>query len=90
MVLNTYEDIHSLQGRPPENLDYADQQYYPEVFYHDVRFAYDIFDNVQAYAGVDNVTNQLPPLGLTGTGAGSGIYDIRGRFYYLGVKAKVH
>jgi len=34
--------------------------------------------------GVDNVFNRLPPLGLTGAGAGSGIYSDIGRFFYAG------
>jgi outer membrane receptor protein involved in Fe transport len=40
------------------------------------------------YLGVDNLTNKEPPLGLTGIGGGSSIYDARGRFYYAGVIAK--
>jgi hypothetical protein len=34
--------------------------------------------------GVDNVFNRLPPLGFTGAGAGSGIYNDIGRFFYAG------
>jgi outer membrane receptor protein involved in Fe transport len=56
------------------------------VFYHDVRASYDVTDSVNAYLGVDNATNRIPPYGLTGTGAGSGIYESRGRFAYAGVK----
>jgi outer membrane receptor protein involved in Fe transport len=43
---------------------------------------------VNAYLGVDNATNRIPPYGLTGTGAGSGIYEARGRFAYAGVKVQ--
>jgi outer membrane receptor protein involved in Fe transport len=86
MVLNFYEDTYGLQGNPPQNADYADVRYYGEVFYHDVRASYDFTDKMNAYLGVDNLTNRIPPYGLTGTGAGSGIYEARGRFAYAGVK----
>lgn len=92
MVLNQYEDIFSLQGRPPQNPDYADRRYYPSVVYHDVRVAYDITDALNAYVGVDNVGDKVPPLGLTGQGSGSGgignsgIYEARGRFFFVGAK----
>lgn len=86
--LNTYEDFNSLQGRPPENPDYAPFQFYPEVFYHNIRADVDINDKFNLYAGVDNIGNQLPPLGLTGVGGGSGVYDVRGRYGYLGFVAK--
>jgi outer membrane receptor protein involved in Fe transport len=88
MVLNFYEDTHGLQGNPPTNADYANVRFYGEVFYHDVRASYDITDSVNAYLGVDNATNRIPPYGLTGTGAGSGIYESRGRFAYAGVKVQ--
>lgn len=87
-VLNTYEDFFSLQGRAPENADYADRRYYPEVFYHDVRFDLEVDKRFNIYLGIDNLTNRMPPLGLTGVGAGSGIYDNRGRYFYTGVVAK--
>ena len=88
MVLNTFEDINSVQGRPPENPDYAERKTYPSVFYHDVRLGVDIGPKYNFYLGIDNLTNKKPPFGLTGIGAGSGIYDARGRFYYSGVVAK--
>lgn len=87
-VLNTYEDIFPVQGRDPENADYADRRFYPAVFYHNVRVGFDAGRDFNFYAGVDNVTNRQPPLGLTGIGGGSGIYDVRGRFFYAGVVAK--
>jgi outer membrane receptor protein involved in Fe transport len=54
-----------------------------------LRGSYDFNHNVNAYVGIDNVANRLPPLGLTGTGAGSSIYEPRGRFFYAGVKAQL-
>jgi outer membrane receptor protein involved in Fe transport len=88
MYLNTYEDFNRVQGRPEENFDYADRQTYPSRFYHDLRLGIDVGPKFNFYVGADNVTNTKPPLGLTGIGAGSGIYDVRGRFYYSGFVAK--
>lgn len=87
-VLNAYEDLFTLQGRPPENADYAELQFYPSTFYHDIRFAVDVNKTFEFSGGVQNVLNTLPPFGLSGAGAGSGIYDNRGRFFYAGFKAK--
>jgi outer membrane receptor protein involved in Fe transport len=85
-TINLAEDIFEVGGRPPQNADYATKLYYHGLFYHDVRAAMDVTDSVNAYVGVDNLANRVPPLGATGTGAGSGIYDTRGRFFYAGVK----
>jgi outer membrane receptor protein involved in Fe transport len=54
--------------------------------YHDLRVGFALNDSVDLYVGADNVTDELPPLGFTGTGAGSGIYSNTGRFFYGGVK----
>ena len=89
MFLNTAEDYISIQGRPPENTDYADLKYYPDVFYHAVRIGVDITDKFNIYGGVENLGNRKPPFGLTGVGAGSGIYDVRGRYGYIGISAKL-
>ena len=88
MYLNTYEDFNELQGRPPENPDYAQVKKYPAVWYHNVRLDADVNDKLNVYVGVDNLFDRQPPLGLTGVGAGSGIYDVRGRYGYVGVVAK--
>jgi outer membrane receptor protein involved in Fe transport len=87
-VLNAYEDVFSTQGRPPENADFADRTFYPAVFYHDFRLGIDAGSDFNFYVGVDNAFNRLPPLGLTGIGGGSAIYDVRGRSFYAG--ATVH
>ena len=86
MVVNAWEDFFSVQGNPPQNLDYAPRKYYPSVFYHNLRFGYEVSDKISAYVGVDNVANKIPPLGATGTGGGSSIYESRGRFMYAGAK----
>jgi outer membrane receptor protein involved in Fe transport len=87
-VLNAYEDFFSVQGREPENADYADRRFYPAVFYHNIRIGFDAGRDFNFYAGVDNITDRAPPLGLTGIGGGSGIYDVRGRYFYSGVAVK--
>ncbi len=83
-----YEDFYSFQGRDPQNADYYSRKYYPSVFYHNVRVAYDVSDRFEIYVGADNVADKKPPYGLTGIGDGSGIYDVRGRYLYTGVVAK--
>jgi outer membrane receptor protein involved in Fe transport len=78
-----FEDTHAFNGSPPLNADVADNVNTGAVWYHDVRLGYTI-NKYNFYVGVDNVFNKLPPLGLTGAGAGSGIYDNFGRFVYAG------
>ncbi|HEU4958903.1 MAG TPA: TonB-dependent receptor [Sphingomonas sp.] len=88
MTTGSWEDTHSIQGRDPENADAYDIQYYPAVFYHDIRLQIDVTKDYNFYLGVDNVTNKKPPYGLTGVGFGSGIYNNMGRFMYAGFVAK--
>jgi outer membrane receptor protein involved in Fe transport len=86
MVIDLAENVFSVGGNPPQNADYAEKKYYPTVIYHDIRAAYDIRDDLSAYVGVDNLSDRVPPLGLTGVGEGSGIYDVRGRLWFGGFK----
>ncbi|MBB3940115.1 outer membrane receptor protein involved in Fe transport [Novosphingobium fluoreni] len=96
MYLNTYEDYNSLNGLPPQNTDFADVKYYPDTFYHDARVDIDVSSQFNLTLGVDNIGNKLPPFGLTGVGnglntaanGGAGIYDVRGRNFYAGFRAK--
>ena len=88
MTTFTYESFFSKQGRVPENPDAAEERFYPAVFYHDARIGIDAGDRFNFYIGVDNILNRDPPFGLTGIGAGSGIYTNRGRFFYAGATAK--
>lgn len=88
MYLNTFEDFNSLNGNPPENDDYADIRKYPETFYHDVRVGFELDDAFDFDLGVDNLLDTNPPLGLTGIGGASGIYRIKGRTFYAGVRAQ--
>jgi outer membrane receptor protein involved in Fe transport len=85
---------------PPNNADFADVDHYPAVWYHGLRVQWDtgpsfkMVKNIQIYAGVDNVFNRHAPFGLAATGAGAGgngsaaIYDVFGRKYYGGIKAR--
>jgi outer membrane receptor protein involved in Fe transport len=93
MVTNAYEDFNSLQGRPPQNADSFNIEEYPAVFYHDIRFEFDVPEggigkSMLFYVGVNNLLNTAPPLGSTATGVGSAIYDFRGRNYYAGIRAR--
>lgn len=93
-VLNLYEDFFQLNSGctptscPPNDTDWADRRYYPSILYHDLRVGINVGTDLNFYMGVDNVTNRQPPLGLTGVGAGSGIYNIRGRNFYAGFRAR--
>jgi len=103
MYVNLFEDFNPLPGAcldgqdpntcPPNDADWADIRQYRATFYHDIRLQWDtgpmgMVKNVQIYGGIDNIFDTHPPLGTTATGSGSAIYDIRGRNYYLGVKAR--
>jgi outer membrane receptor protein involved in Fe transport len=88
---------------PPLNLDAAEPRKYPATFYHDIRLEWQLRSfagfgrQFNFYAGVDNVFDTHPPLGLSGTGTGgitdrgtgnAAIYDAKGRFMYAGFKAQ--
>jgi hypothetical protein len=102
MWVTAYENFNSLQGRPPQNLDSAEPRKTPAIFYHAIRFEWDISGDtgigrdLMFYAGVDNVLNTAPPYGLAGTGnissdrtaGGAAVYDIRGRQFYAGFRAR--
>ena len=111
MYVGAYEDFNELEsacsiGRttcPPNNLDFSSPARYPAVFYHDIRGEINLKDvfhvaqDLNLYAGVDNVFDKHPPFGLAGTGTGgttdrgtgnAAIYDALGRRWYAGFKAK--
>ena len=86
---------------PPNNADWATPLKLPVTTYHALRIQWDTgpvfgtLKNIQIYAGVDNVFDRHPPLGLTGTGSGplagvgnAGIYDVFGRRFFGGVKVR--
>ncbi|SEM00595.1 TonB-dependent Receptor Plug Domain [Sphingomonas palmae] len=79
------ENLISYQGRAPQNLDAFEPAYYPDVLYIGGKIGFDVDDKgTNFYIGVDNLTDRLPPLGATGTGFGSGIFDNIGRRFYAG------
>jgi outer membrane receptor protein involved in Fe transport len=103
MYVNLFEDFNPLPGAcvagqdpntcPPNDTDWSDVRQFRATFYHDLRLQYNtgpmgFVKDVEFYGGVDNIFDTHPPLGSTGTGAGSSIYDIRGRNYYAGMKAR--
>jgi outer membrane receptor protein involved in Fe transport len=77
-----YETQHSFNGLPPTNADAYPFDYYPDVFYHNVRLGIDV-DDFTLYLGVDNIMDTLPPYGLLGTAAGDP-FDVVGRYFYAG------
>ena len=88
MAVAAIEDVIAYQGRPPQNADNYSIPYYPDVFYVSGRIGINVTGGSQFYIGMDNITNRLPPLGATGIGGGSGVYDPIGRRAYAGFKAK--
>ncbi|MCK8457315.1 MULTISPECIES: TonB-dependent receptor domain-containing protein [Sphingomonas] len=82
------ENQEGFQGRAPQNLDDFSQSFYPDVLYIGMKVGVDIGERSNFYIGVDNLTDRLPPLGATGIGAGSGIYDNVGRRFYAGMTAR--
>jgi len=87
-------------GLPPANADFADTIKIPQVMYHDLRFEWNIKNghgigrDLQFYYGVDNLLDKHPPLGILATGAGpgalgnAGLYEVRGRTFYGGFRAR--
>jgi len=86
---------------PPLNADFATPLKFPVTTYHGFRIQWDTgpafgtLKNIQVYAGVDNVFDRHPPLGITGTGTGpvatignAGIYDVFGRRFFGGIKVR--
>jgi len=82
------ENHIAFQGRAPQNLDDFDIPYYPDVLYIGMKLGVDIGERSNFYVGVDNLTDRLPPLGSTGIGGGSAIFDNVGRRFYAGVTAR--
>ncbi len=70
---------------PPQNADQYPQIYYPAMFIHNAKIAFDIDKKKSFYFGVDNIFDTQPPLGLLGTESGSPVNSI-GRFFYAGIE----
>jgi outer membrane receptor protein involved in Fe transport len=82
------ENHTTFQGRAPQNLDDFDIPFYPDIIYMNARFGFNLAKKGSFYFGIDNLTNQAPPLGSTGIGGGSGIFEPIGRRFYAGFTAK--
>lgn len=88
MAVDAWEVQHTHQGRGPTNYDAYPIRKYAAQDTHDIQLGYRVNEQFRFYFGVDNVMDTLPPYGLTGTGAGSGIYGLVGRYFYSGVNLK--
>jgi len=102
MYANLWEDYNGLNAglngaTPPGggNADWSEPRKYPSVTYHNVRIEWNVSRgdagigrDLRFYVGIDNILNQYPPLGATGTGAFSSIYDYRGRSFFAGFRAR--
>jgi outer membrane receptor protein involved in Fe transport len=79
-----------------DDADWSTPRKYPAITYHDLRFEWNVARgnasnlsrDLRFYVGVDNVLDRMPPLGVTATGAGSAIYEFRGRNFYAGFRAR--
>lgn len=71
----------------PNNLDATDRIFYPDVIYHDIRVEWDVQNKYRFYAGVSNLLDRQPPLGLLGT-AGGDPFDSFGRNFFFGFEAE--
>lgn len=87
-AVGAIENRIAFQGRAPQNLDDFSVPFYPDVLYIGAKLGFDVNDRSNFYIGVDNLTDRLPPLGATGIGAGSAIFDNVGRRFYAGVTAR--
>ncbi|MFN3433552.1 MAG: TonB-dependent receptor domain-containing protein [Sphingomonas sp.] len=87
-AVGAIENHIAFQDRPAQNLDDYDIPFYPDVLYIGAKLGIDIGEKSNFYIGVDNLTDRLPPLGATGLGAGSAIFDNIGRRFYAGVTAR--
>lgn len=81
----TYETWFTWQGRGPTNPEARPSPWYPAQTRHNIRFNWNPWHQLRLYAGVDNFTNKLPPLDLTGIEFAAP-YDPTGRYYYGGVE----
>jgi outer membrane receptor protein involved in Fe transport len=91
----SYDTFFSLQNRAPLNPDARPFVFYDPVIYHNIRIGVDATEKFRFYAGVDNLSNELPPYDATGTGnvasgtyGSDAIYPNVGRFVYAGIEAK--
>jgi outer membrane receptor protein involved in Fe transport len=93
MYIGAWENYFPLNGDPALNPDAYPVRTFPSVMYHGLRLAWQVGGvegdrPFEFYAGVDNIFDKHPPLSATGLTSGSAIYDVFGRSYYAGFRAK--
>jgi outer membrane receptor protein involved in Fe transport len=71
----------------PNNADAFPIVFFPAVIYHDIRMDFDIGNDFNFYAGINNLLDKQPPYGDLGTVSGSP-FDSFGRNFFLGIEAK--
>ena len=96
---STYENFRDgVNGLPAANSDAIGPEKYPIITYSDIRMTWNVGNSdtgegdrakgLRFYVGVDNLFDQLPPLGSTATGAGTAIYEYSGRTFYAGARVR--
>ena len=88
MSVGPIENIRSVQGRDPEDADAFSRDFYSAATYHNLRLDLAVNSSLSLYAGVDNLTDRLPPPNITGVNDAGSIYDNVGRFLYAGASAR--
>lgn len=94
MLTTAYANLFPINGLPAQNADIYNITSYPSVLYHDVRFSVQVGPGsagrraFEWFAGIHNLADKHPPLGATGTGSGSSIYDALGRTFTTGFRAR--
>ncbi len=88
-LIQAFEAEFEFNGEPATNPLAFGQRYYGDVFYQDIRLNWEVEERFNFFAGVDNLLDELPPLGLSGAGAGSGIFDNFGRTFFAGFRVEL-
>ncbi|WP_353205422.1 TonB-dependent receptor [Sphingomonas sp.] len=91
--VTSYANFNSVNGNPAANIDASAPIKYPLITYSDLQMTWNLADGgkkdaFQFYAGVDNVFDQLPPLGTLANGGGTAIFRYTGRAYHAGFRAR--
>lgn len=81
--------VGTLVEAPPLNPDAFPVEKFPARFTQDIRLDIQATDQFRFTVGVDNLTDQLPPFGLTGGGGGSGIFNNRGRTFFASARIEI-
>lgn len=92
MFLNTFASFNSINGLPATDVDSFPYEKINSVMYHDLRadFMVDSGPSELLFSvGVDNVLDKGVPDGAgTATGAGTAIYNFRGRSFYASARMR--